>query len=456
MAARFFKFIKPIKIITGYLLASLLIGSALAIPVVIMYKTIILSAEIIFILRILLICVFAGISFFLFGIIFLLIIVGVKRLLNLKSNLKDCTLSSFEFVKFEAYTSLLGLCQFFFLHLTRGTFIMNWFYRGMGAKIGKNTIINTTKLFDCNLIEIGDNCVIGGDCIINGHILEDGKLKKGMVIIGDGVTIGTCSLILPGVIIERNVIVGANSLVTKNKVLDSNSVYAGIPAQKLDERKISNKSGNRQDLESHSQLRKLKENLRHSEILLKLYERLSIEIVAFETLMANVFISSVGIIFSIIIYSVLNNAPSILLIIPPLIGIVSAFIVSTAASMLRAAFKKSQIEIFFQNAGVKYFNWETRYGELGKSRLTDLDGILIFIIFAILWLVGLIYTFNGKIIGKADLFLDYPVYKILVIINGGILLWVLICLIFSNIKSKYYKKQLKELRLELENIENTG
>jgi acetyltransferase-like isoleucine patch superfamily enzyme len=120
------------------------------------------------------------------------------------------------------------------LPMFRSTPIIVWFYRGMGAKIGPNTLIATTKIYDCYLLEIGKNCVIGGNVGINGHITSSqgkGILKK--VKIGDRVTIGADSIIFAGAVIEEGVIVGACSMVPQEAHLEANSVYAGVPVKKI-------------------------------------------------------------------------------------------------------------------------------------------------------------------------------------------------------------------------------
>lgn len=454
MNSKAFRVLNPYLTSFGYLLACFIIALSLILPIFIIYEVIGLSSKMKVPIKVILVAITASACFLIFGFTLLVLIVIVKRLFNIKSGIVNSHRWSWGFFRFGAYSSLLGLAQFFFLPLVKATFIINLFYKGMGAKIGKNTIIGATKIFDCDLVEIGDNCVIGGDSIINGHMLEGDLLIKGRVKIGNNVTIGTCSMILPGTIIENNVILGASSLVTKNMILEANHMYGGIPAKKLNKmvKKLDNLVDKTQPnliFESQIQLKNIKENLKHADIIIKLYERLSIEIVAFETLIANVFISSTGILFSIILYGIINNQPKLLLVIAPLVGIASSFFISTSASMLRAAFKKSQIEIFFQSAGVKYFNWETRYGELGKSRLSDLDGMLIFIIYALVWGAGLFLTFNGKIVTKLDLFIGYSIYWILAAINCGIILWVIVCFLFFIIKSKFYKRELHGFRNEL-------
>jgi galactoside O-acetyltransferase len=157
-------------------------------------------------------------------------------------------------------------------------------------KIGKNVIISPkASIYNPDNIEIGDNVRIDDFCILSGgsglkignhvHIacyvalfagagiyignfvgisargtvysqsddysgeflygpmipIKYKKLSSGLVIIKSHSIVGVNSTIMPGVILEEGVAVGAYSLV-KNKC-DAWSMYAGIPAQKIKDRK---------------------------------------------------------------------------------------------------------------------------------------------------------------------------------------------------------------------------
>jgi len=127
--------------------------------------------------------------------------------------------------------ALISLVRFLFLNFTRTT-INNFFYKMLGAKIGKNVIINTTGIYDPHLIEIGDNTIIGGDSIIIAHCAEGNKLIVAPIKIGKNVTIGQYTTILPGAIIEDNTIIGAMSLVPKFKKVKK-GIWGGVPIRRL-------------------------------------------------------------------------------------------------------------------------------------------------------------------------------------------------------------------------------
>lgn len=107
------------------------------------------------------------------------------------------------------------------------------FLKSMGAKIGKNVIVNSNTVYDLDLIEIGDNTVIGGDAAIIGHVGEKGHLVREKIRIGKGCTVGQYTTVFPGATLGDNCHVGAMSLVPKGATLDANSVYGGVPVKKI-------------------------------------------------------------------------------------------------------------------------------------------------------------------------------------------------------------------------------
>lgn len=183
--------------------------------------------------RVLLICLSVGFSFFIFGDALMIVVVLFKKTLRISNQETTGNYRSTLVITVGVHNFLMNLIQFFYLPLVRSTPLIVWFYRGMGMKIGKDTIITTWRIFDCDMIEIGDHCVIGGAVAISAHIAEKGHgiLKK--VRIGNRVTIGANTMVLPGVTIEDNVIVGANSLIPKDSYLEANSVYGGVPIRKI-------------------------------------------------------------------------------------------------------------------------------------------------------------------------------------------------------------------------------
>ena len=177
-----------------------------------------------------------GVGYFIFCLNLMISIVIVRNLFRIHNQEGRTLIFSFRAFKFGVYSFLIVLVRKFSLPFVRSSPIINLFYRGMGAKIGKNTLIGTDRIWDCDMIEIGDNCIIGGNVAINAHIGQGQKGRMRRVRIGNGVTIGADSLVMPGVVIEDNVLVGPNSVVPMGKRLKANSVYLGTPVERIADR----------------------------------------------------------------------------------------------------------------------------------------------------------------------------------------------------------------------------
>lgn len=108
----------------------------------------------------------------------------------------------------------------------------DWLFILFGFKRRKGVSI-LTRIWDPDLIEVGENTMIGPDTIVSAHHIRRGKLYRRRIIIGRNVTIGAKSLIGPGVRIGKNTMVTYGSSVPPNWVLDDNSLYGGVPVKKL-------------------------------------------------------------------------------------------------------------------------------------------------------------------------------------------------------------------------------
>ena len=101
------------------------------------------------------------------------------------------------------------------------------------VSIGKKTKVQSHS-FICELVTIGDDCFIGhGVCFVNDKFTNGGpangdKILWSKTTIGNNVSIGSNSTLLP-VNITDNVVIGAGSVVTKD--INVQGVYFGNPAK---------------------------------------------------------------------------------------------------------------------------------------------------------------------------------------------------------------------------------
>lgn len=99
--------------------------------------------------------------------------------------------------------------------------------------IGKRCRIQS-HAFICELVSIGDDCFISHGAMFINDLFSNGAPSFGQpelwkkTVIGNNVSIGTNSTILPVTICD-NVVIGAGSVVTKD--LTKPGIYAGNPAK---------------------------------------------------------------------------------------------------------------------------------------------------------------------------------------------------------------------------------
>ncbi|CUG02114.1 Hypothetical protein, putative [Bodo saltans] len=127
-------------------------------------------------------------------------------------------------------TTVIGMTTF--LGLFRGTPLMPWFFRALGAKIGSWCYIDTVFLTEPDMVTIGDHCCIGERVTIQTHLFEDRVMKIEPLTIGDRVSIGALSIVLYNTTIERGCTIGPLSLVMKGESYPAGTHWEGVPAQR--------------------------------------------------------------------------------------------------------------------------------------------------------------------------------------------------------------------------------
>jgi non-ribosomal peptide synthetase-like protein len=112
-----------------------------------------------------------------------------------------------------------------------GTPFIAWYFRLMGAEIGRRTYLDTTDLTEFDLVRIGDDAALNGDCTIQTHLFEDRVMKVSRVEIGAGCTVGGGSLVLYDTRMEAGASLGELSLLMKGEVLPAGTAWEGSPAR---------------------------------------------------------------------------------------------------------------------------------------------------------------------------------------------------------------------------------
>lgn len=104
-------------------------------------------------------------------------------------------------------------------------------YQFLGTRVGKFSMIGG-KIIEPLMVSLGDEVILGEDSLVLGHLITKNQLFLGKVEIGNQVTIGAKSIIMPDVVIEDGAVVWAGSLVVKGTRINKNEEWAGIPARK--------------------------------------------------------------------------------------------------------------------------------------------------------------------------------------------------------------------------------
>src|SRR5437867_7788908 len=121
------------------------------------------------------------------------------------------------------------------LNALQGTPFLPWYYRLLGARIGRRTYFHTTGLIEFDLVEVGDEAMLNEDSVLQAHLFEDRVLKASRLRIGRGCEVGAVSVILYDSRMEDGARLDALSLLMKGESLPAGTAWAGIPAKRRNE-----------------------------------------------------------------------------------------------------------------------------------------------------------------------------------------------------------------------------
>ena len=72
-----------------------------------------------------------------------------------------------------------------------GTPFLTWYYRLLGAKIGRNVHMGSDRFRVCDMISIGNNTCINADAHLMAYKVSNGMVHIGPISIGKNCTVGT-------------------------------------------------------------------------------------------------------------------------------------------------------------------------------------------------------------------------------------------------------------------------
>ncbi len=236
---RFKESIQILSLLPLYSIAGLCFGIAATPALALVWGCYQLTANFHFAVKIPILAITGGMSFFVFGFSLLLVLPALNRAMRLKLKPWRGPYFSLSSVTWFMHNGLTYLARFTFLEFVTPTPYSIWFYRAMGMKIGKGTQINSTCISDPSLIELGDKVTIGGSATIIGHYGVGGFLILAKTKIGSGATIGLKAIIMGGAEVGENARILPNSVVLPGMRIPAGETWGGIPAQKVEVKKAA-------------------------------------------------------------------------------------------------------------------------------------------------------------------------------------------------------------------------
>jgi non-ribosomal peptide synthetase-like protein len=114
-----------------------------------------------------------------------------------------------------------------------GTPLLSFFYRLLGARIGRDVYLGTEQLAAFDLISIGDGASVDDDASLLGQTVEHGMLVIGPVTVGKGAFVGQQSVVREGAVLEDGARLEDLSLLPAGARVPAGQTWAGSPARRV-------------------------------------------------------------------------------------------------------------------------------------------------------------------------------------------------------------------------------
>lgn len=184
--------------------------------------------------KVLWLCMLAPACYFLYGLTLILVLPLARGVtFSWSVPLGKYPYASFRGYQWASYNALILVMRYGFVNWIRATPFIRFFYRAMGMKIGHRTQINTNIVSDCTLITVGHDTIVGGDVTLIAHTVEGADISTAPVRIGDNVTLGLMTVIMPGCEVGDGAILAVNSVLKKGTKVPPNEIWGGVPAKKI-------------------------------------------------------------------------------------------------------------------------------------------------------------------------------------------------------------------------------
>jgi non-ribosomal peptide synthetase-like protein len=130
-----------------------------------------------------------------------------------------------------------------FARSVAGTPLLTWWFRSMGASIGKGVWVETHWLPETDLVVLQDGATVNAGTVVQTHLFHDRMLQMDTVTLRRGATLGPNSVILPAATLGRHATVGPVSLVMRGESVPDKTAWIGNPIGPWEMQGVSDADG---------------------------------------------------------------------------------------------------------------------------------------------------------------------------------------------------------------------
>ncbi|MFF3613984.1 Pls/PosA family non-ribosomal peptide synthetase [Streptomyces sp. NPDC002580] len=112
-----------------------------------------------------------------------------------------------------------------------GTPLMTAWLRGLGARIGRGTWVESYWLPETDLVTIEDAATVNRGCVLQTHLFHDRILRTDTVVLREGATLGPGGIVLPGSSVGARSTLGPASLVMAAESVPDDTRWLGNPIE---------------------------------------------------------------------------------------------------------------------------------------------------------------------------------------------------------------------------------
>lgn len=169
--------------------------------------------------------------FVIMGMCFIIEHIALKWSLIGKYTVGKIKVGSWAHARWRIVDYFSNLCADWFLPLIAGTRLIVYYYRLLGANIGKSVTINSVNLTGADLIQIGNNSLIEKDATLCSWTEDNNVLYQDRIRISNDCCVGESTIVAPGAQLSKEVFVAPFSIVPKGACLLSGTQWSGAVLQ---------------------------------------------------------------------------------------------------------------------------------------------------------------------------------------------------------------------------------